>query len=187
HAAGAQFRPRPRGVDRSGDARPHARGTPFSRADARPRPALAAGDGPGPDGGQARPAKPALHGTGSADRGVAAATAPRGAGGDLPLAPLVVEPPGAPRARSEPLLPAGARLGGAGAAHRTRPAGSGGRSDDLQRRAGACAAAARRPRRRLAGCTAHEMRSATTSSPRWSAPPASPRASGSGAGSPSSG
>src|SRR2546422_9059183 len=81
--------------------------------------------------------------SGSADCGVAAAAAPGGAGGDLPLAPLVVEPPGAPRARTESLQPARARLGGAGAAHGARPARSGGRSDDLQRWAGACAAAAR--------------------------------------------
>src|SRR5439155_21346893 len=143
HAAGAELRSRPRGMDRSRDARANPRRAACPGANARPGPPLAARHRPGSHGREARPAEPALHRARGADGGLPPPAAPGSAGGDLPIAPLVVEPPGPPRARAESLQRPGAGLRRARAPDRAGLARGGRRSDDLQRRAGAGATAAR--------------------------------------------
>ena len=82
---------------------------------------------------------------------VAAARRPQkieGAGGDLPLAPLVGEPPRAPRHRAQSLQPAVAGVGRAGAVDRARSARSRRRPDRVSRRPRPGSPPFRQPHRR---------------------------------------
>src|SRR5256885_896479 len=88
-------------MDRPRDARAHAGRTARAGPDARSRPFGAPRPGPRSDGGQAHPAEPALHRARGAAGGLAPAAARRGAGGDLPLPPLVGEPPRPARAGAQ--------------------------------------------------------------------------------------